>query len=147
MGTSGVTAAAVINFAAHLEDRSALFYKKLVDQFPDKADFLRSFVRESELNKVLVVRTYQETVTDALETGYSFEGLSLDGVIPEEVWSDKADFAAAISSALGLERAASAFYIDVSSRSKTLLSTIYMAFRKVEGVRRKRLVKLESLHA
>jgi hypothetical protein len=145
LGARGVTAAAVITFAEHLEDRSVLFYERLSEQFPAHADLFRGFAKEDRSSKVLIVRTYQETVTDALETGFSFEGLDLDGVVEEDLWSDHPDLPRAIESAVALERAASGFYAEAAERSKTLLSTIYMAFRKIRTVREKRLAQLGSL--
>ncbi len=97
------------------------------------------------MNRTLLTRTYQETVTDALETGFSFEGLNLDKMIPEGVWKDNSEMIDAINCALELERASVAFYADIANRSRTLLSTIYTAFNKVEKGRRSRLAKLESL--
>ncbi len=135
----------MVSFAQRLEERSELFYEKLCEQFPSQADLFHVFAHEDKLNKVLVTRTYQETVTDALETGYSFEGLNLNGIIPNDVWADHPDLPGSIEGAILLEQAAASFYADIAGRSEMLLSTIYTAFKKIEGVRRKRLPKLESL--
>lgn len=139
------TASAVVSFAERLEDRSALFYERLSKQFPDYAHIFKDLAHESKLNKVLIVRTYQETVTDALETAYTFEGLDLEGAIPSDLWQERSDFTGAVGSAIALERAAAEFYNNVASRSRILLSTIYAAFKKVQGTRESRQTKLENL--
>lgn len=139
------TASAVVSLAEQLEDRSAQLYERMSEQFPDHKKIFKDFARENRLNKVLIVRTYQETVTDALETAYAFEGLNLEGAIPSDFWKERLDFPGAVSAALTLERAAAEFYANVASRSRTLLSTIYVAFKKVEEARKSRLTKLESL--
>jgi rubrerythrin len=135
----------VVSFAGRLEERSTSFYNKLAEQFPDHADIFRSCAREGNLNKVLLIRTYQETVTDALETGFSFEGLDLKDGVPEGVWEQSANLKEAVGNAIVLERAAVNFYADIAGRSQILLSTIYSAFKRVEAVRRNRLAKLGSL--
>ena len=136
-----------MSFAERLEDRSALLYERLSEQFPAHADLFKSFARENTMNKVLLTRTYQETVTDALETGFSFEGLNLNDAIPGDAWTDSQELSEAVNNALMLERASVAFYADIADRARTLLSTIYTAFNKVERARRNRLAKLESLKA
>jgi hypothetical protein len=141
----GTTTSGVISFAERLEERSALLYERLSEQFPAHADLFGSLAREDKMNKVMLTRTYQETVTDALETGFSFEGLNLNDAIPEGMWKDLPELGAAVNNAIVLERASVAFYGDIAARSQTLLSTIYTAFRKVGKARSNRLPKLETL--
>ena len=138
----GVTTSGVVSFAEGLEDKSAFLYQTLSNQYPAHADLFGAFARESRMNKVLVTRTYQETVTDALEMGYSFEGLELEKAIPEGIWERKP----ALAGAVELERSAVAFYSDVAQRSQTLLSTIPSVFRKIAHSRKTRLAKLETLN-
>lgn len=142
-----VTTSGVISFAEQLEDRSAQFYQRLSDYFPAHADLFKTFAREDRMNKTLVIRTYQETVTDALETGYSFEGLKLDGAVSDAIWEEKSDLRSAIDAAVELEESAASFYDNIAHRSQTLLSTIPMVFRKIAGNRKARSVRLRSLIA
>jgi rubrerythrin len=147
LASQGTTTSGVVSFAERLEERSAVLYERLAEHFPEHAQLFGGFARDSKSSKVLVTRTYQETVTDALETGYSFEGIDLKAAIPNDVWKDPADLAEAIDLSMQLEEAAIQFYGDIAGRSRTLLSTIYTAFRRIEGIRKNRLVKLESLRA
>jgi rubrerythrin len=91
------------------------------------------------------MRTYQETITDALETGFSFAGLSLstyevDVELPHGIELDQA-----LAKAIALEERAIAFYQAVAERSEPLLATIPRAFRRVARTRRRRLEKLAAL--
>jgi hypothetical protein len=139
-----VTASAIISFSAKLEDGTSAFYEEMAGRFPDYGEQLLAFAQEGRKNKTQVVRTYQETITDALEACYSFEGLDLDQYAVETVLPENVSFADAVKLALALEEKACAFYQDVAERSKALLATIPGAFRRVAKKRNKRLLKLQS---
>jgi rubrerythrin len=137
------TASAVINFAEKLEDQSSSFYEELAKKFADDKEAFDSFAKESEKSKVLIVRTYRETITDAIEACYSFEGLNLDDYHVKPVVADTR--AESLKTAIQLEDKAIKFYTDVAERSKSLLATIPMAFERVAKSRKNRKLKLESL--
>lgn len=141
----GATASAVISFSEKLEESSSRFYEKLAATYPAHKDLFDSFARDGRKNRTLLVRTYQETVTDALETGYSFKGLELRSFVPDEQLQEGTGLKSALESAVALEKEAARFYTDISERSKTLLSTIPAAFKKVAENRRGRIQKLEAL--
>jgi len=139
------TASTIINLAEKFEDDSASFYEKLAERFEkDKAVFL-SIAQESKKNKVLVVRTYRETITDALEACFSFEGLDLKKYAVEAKLGERASYAEALKTAIDLEDKISRFYSDAAELSKNLLATIPAAFRKVAERRNSRIRVLESL--
>ena len=140
-----LTASSIISYVQDLEDRSAAFYSELPERFEGHRETFLKFGAESKKNKVAVVRTYQETITDALEACFSFEGLDLasytvDTTLPEDVNLGKA-----LQVALALEDAAVRFYIEVAERSQALLATIPRAFRRVARKRSKRKEQLEAL--
>jgi rubrerythrin len=138
-----VTASAVITFAEKLEDQTSSFYEELAKKFANDKEAFESFAKESEKSKILVVRTYRETITDALEACYSFERLNLDGYkVKLSTVSDRAE---SLKTAIQLEDEAIKFYSDVAERSKSLLATIPMAFERVAKSRKSRKLKLESL--
>jgi rubrerythrin len=137
------TASAVINFAEKLEDQSSSFYEELAKKFADDKEAFDSFAKESKKSKVLVVRTYRETITDAIEACYSFEGLNLDDYYVKPVVAGTR--AESLKTAIQLEDKAIKFYTDVAERSKSLLATIPMAFERVAKSRKNRKLKLESL--
>lgn len=146
MKTYNPTTSGVISYIESLEDHSAEFYQKLADRFSEYSSLFAGFVRESKLNKVMIIRTYRETITDALETGYSFEDLNLEDVLPKDIWNEKQDLAKAVEGSLDLERAVSVLYDDLANMSKDHLSTVTVAFEKVGLKRKARVPILETLN-
>ena len=139
------TAATVINFVQELEDKSAAFYEELARKFPECASTFLSFSESSRKNKVLVTRTYQETVTDAIETGYSFKNLNMNNYAAQTTLGERTGYEDALKVAIQLEEKACKFYSDVTERCNSLLATIPRAFKKVAQERCERKLKLESM--
>ncbi len=145
MGEPKATASIIIHLAEKFEDDSSDFYEELAKGFEEnKATFL-SFANESKKNKVLIIRTYRETITDALEACFSFEDLDLNKYAIKTNLSGDASFSDALNMAIALEDKTSKFYTDVAELSKNLLATIPAAFRKVAERRNRRKKVLESL--
>lgn len=145
MEEASVTAATIISFAEKLEDSSAKFYEELALRFGAQKDKFLTFAGECRKSKTLVVRTYQETISDALEACFSFEGLKLsDYAIAEMSLTGKSDVQA-LQVAIELEERASQFYEDVAGHCGVLLATIPRAFRRVAETRRKRRQELQEL--
>jgi rubrerythrin len=140
-----ITASAVISFVERLEEDSACLYEQLARRFEDQRDRFLTFARDSEKNRVLVVRTYRETITDALEACFSFEGLDLAGYAVETTLAEDASLAEALAATIALERKACAFYADVAQRSQSLLATIPGAFKRVAKRRGRRGLELEAM--
>ena len=145
MEDSNVTASAIISFVEQLEDSSSRFYEGLAERFADNRDRFLAFAKESGKNKELVIRTYQETITDALEACYSFEGMRLQDYDVEHTLAGGAGYPEALKMAVELEGKASQFYQDVAERGQALLATIPRAFRKVADRRSKRKLELQAL--
>ena len=145
-GQSNVTASAVISFAEKLEAESSGFYRKLAQRFEGnhKETFL-FFVNESEKNRKLITRTYQETISDALEACFSFEGINLNDYRVQTALRDETNVSEALNIAIELEEKAGKFYLDVAERSRSLLATMPRAFGKVAEKRNSRKIKLRSL--
>ena len=140
-----ITASAVISFCSDWEDAAARFYQTLSTCFDGQAQLFGAMAAECVKHKALIQRTYQETVTDALETGYSFEGLNLQEYVVDLSLAPDADLNAAIDVAVALEKRAIAFYEDVARRSQSLLATIPRAFERVAQRRSERLSELEAM--
>jgi len=139
------TASAIINFAERLEDDSSGFYQKLAQKFPRNETMFISFAEESKKNKVLITRTYRETITDALEACFCFEDLNLSNYSVNTSLANDASYPDALRIAVELEDKTSRFYLDVAELSKSLLATIPAAFRKVAERRNNRKQLLKSL--
>jgi len=132
-----VTASAVISFTQRLESGSASFYEEMAMRFVEHQETFLGYAKASQKNRLLVTRTYQETVTDALETGYSFEGLRLDDYLADSTAPVGMTLDDALAKALALEEKAVAFYEEVAERSQSLLATIPRAFRRAAKKRRR----------
>jgi hypothetical protein len=145
MADQTITAAFVVSFCEKLEDGSARFYAELAQRFPEQSETFEGFVKDCAKNKLNVVRTYQETITDALEAGYSFAGLKLGDAMFGIALPTGVGLAEAIKLAVALEDQAVAYYVDIADRSQALLATIPGAFRKVAKNRANRKRTLEAL--
>ena len=146
MERANLTASAIIKFAQDLEERSMRFYEELARRFGKHEETYRVFAKDSKRNGVLITRTYQETITDALEACFGFEGLDLADYHVNRVLAEDISYSEALQAAINLEEAATSFYVDAADRSESLLATIPGAFRRVAKKRGKRKVKLQVLH-
>jgi rubrerythrin len=144
MEEPNVTASTIISFAEKLEDDSSKFYKQLAEKYMENKELFLSFAEESRKNKVLLIRTYQETITDALEACF-IKGINLNDYIAETTLAEDANYSTVLKMAIELEEKAGNFYLDIAERSKSLLATIPIAFRKVAERRNNRKLKLKSL--
>ncbi|MGD2147868.1 MAG: hypothetical protein PVH41_14320 [Anaerolineae bacterium] len=141
-----VTASAVISLAEELEDEAAAFYEQLAERFTDQEVAFLGFVKEGTKNKTLVVRTYRETISDALEACFSFEGVDLGAYrTPAEGIDPSTGYAEALVSAIEREERAIRFYDEMAERSQSLMATIPMAFKRVAKTRGKRKLELQAL--
>ena len=145
MSQAPMTAATIIRFCTDLEARSEAFYQALAARFAEQSAAFARMARDCKKSSTQVTRTYQETVTDALETGFSFASISLADYEADTELPAEADLPQAVGQALALEETAIAFYQAVAASSESLLATIPRAFRRVAKTRRRRREKLESM--
>lgn len=145
MADQTITAAVVVSFCEKLEDSSAALYEEMAKRFPEHGAIFSGFAKDCAKSKLAIVRTYQETITDAIEAGYSFEGLQLGEPTFGLALKAGMSLGEAIQTAIALEDKAVAFYLDIADRSQALLATIPGAFRKVARTRAQRKAKLESI--
>lgn len=137
------TCSAIISFAEKLESNSSKFYEELAEKYEENKEIFLAFAKEGRKNKVLVTRTYQETITDALEA--CFIQIDLSNYLAETTLKEDMSYLDALKMAIELEEKASKFYFDAAEQSKSLLATIPRAFRKVAERRNNRKPKLKSL--
>ncbi len=139
------TASEIIRFAVELEDTTAKFYEGLATRYPEAKEIFSSFVKENRKNKILVQRAYNEVVTDAIETGFSFEGFEADPYMIDVDLAQGADLARAVKKALEIEEKTQAFYATAAEMSKALLADIPRTFERIAKKRTERKAKLTSL--
>lgn len=144
MEGSVLTASQVVGFAEKLEDDSAAFYQTLAERFEAGRETFLGFARESKKNKTDLVRTYQETITDALEATFSFEGFQLPALDLAAADASAMEFAEAVRLALATERTAADLYRRVADKAQDLLAGIPRAFSRVA---RRRAGRMETLQA
>ena len=137
------TCSAIISFAEKLEGNSSKFYEELAEKYTEDKEIFLAFAKEGRKNRVLVTRTYQETITDALEA--CFIQINLSDYLTETTSKEGMSYLDALEMAIELEEKASKFYLDVAEQSKSLLATIPRAFRKVAERRNNRKLKLKSI--
>ena len=139
------TASAVISFAKNLESDSAAFYVNAAQTYPQAAEAFLLLSEENKRNRILVERTYYEVISDALEAGFSFEGLNSDDYpikpesIPDESYSD------VLKRAMGIEGDIQEFYLAAAEKSRSLMADIPRVFERVARKRDQRKLKLSSL--
>ncbi|MFQ6067404.1 MAG: hypothetical protein ACE5K3_09015 [bacterium] len=139
------TASQVINFAVELEDKSAKFYHDLAQKYKEGKEAFLSLVKDNKKNKLQVQRAYQEVVTDALETGFSFEGLGADDYLIETGVAENENFLGAREKALDIEEKIQNFYLNAAKMSKSFLADVPRAFERIARKRDERKEKLKSL--
>ncbi len=140
-----VTTSDVIGFIERLEDDSSKLYYEMAEKYPCQKDIFLKYAEECEKSKILVTRTYQETITDALEACFSFKGLELEEHKIEIYVPKKTSFAEDLKRAIGMEEKAIKFYEEVIECSRGLLATIPNAFKKAAKIRSRRTLELEKL--
>ncbi len=145
MRNSTLTASAIMSFAEKLEDDSSAFYEKLAARFDEGQEAFLGFAKDSKKNKTHLVRTYQETISDALEATFSFEGLELPDYDFETALAEDTSFKDALEMALEIEEQASDLYFQIADQAQSLLATIPRAFSRVAKKRRARKESLRPM--
>jgi rubrerythrin len=134
-----------MRFAEALEDDSAVFYQALAERFEAGRETFQGFAKESRRNKTELIRTYQETITDALEVTFSFEGLTLPSFDLATKDPSSMGLAEAVAVAIETERRAADLYRQIAAKAQSLLATIPRAFSRVAGRRAERVAALQAL--
>ncbi len=138
------TASEVISFARKLEDTGAKFYEELAEKRSEGRDILLSLAKENRKNKILVQRVYNEVVSDALETGFSFEGLNVDEHIVEGAVIEDVPSSDVLQRALDVEDETQKFYLNAAEMSRSLLADIPRVFETLGKKRDQRKERLKS---
>ena len=139
------TSSEVIRLAGDLEVKTALFYESLAQNYPQGKEVFLSLAKENQKNKTMVQRTYQEVVSDALETNFSFENLQVNSDILDVSLPQEAKFSDALKKALKIEERIQEFYSTAAKVSKGLLADIPRLFERIAKKRGERQGRLKSL--
>ena len=126
------------------EQAAEQFYRGLAARLAPQQAVWSRCAQACAKNQVQVARSYQETISDALEVGYTFAGLTLDAT-PVPCADALADLAAAVEQALALEERAASAYEQVAECAEGLLATIPRTLRRAAEIRRRTAALIAAL--
>lgn len=130
------TAAAVISYISRIENETAEFYETVCRTHSDLRSMVEAFSNENRKFETRVKRAYYSVVSDALETGFSFQGVSEDVVVPRiDPSAGPADI---LKMSHDLETRIQELYESASASSKVLLPDVSRAMAQVVRSREKR---------
>lgn len=142
------TASALLSFYSQMEDDITHFYQTLADweAFSQGQQTFHAFAQESQKHKKMILRTYREIVSDALETSFSFIGVktedyTLDTELPPDITYEKA-----LTKAEIIEEVSAKFCVTARQQSQSLLAGIPQAFQRVAKRKVQRKQILQTLH-
>jgi len=136
------TAAAVISHMANLEQASAEFYEQWAPRLPRGADRLRALAKENRKNGGRIRQAYYDSVTDALETAFSFTGITADIEFPAP--GPTTPPAEVLREALRLESEIQAFYESAAASSRLLLADVSRVMARLAHRRGARRAEIQS---
>jgi rubrerythrin len=136
------TAAAVISHMANLEQASAEFYERWAPRLPRAEDRLRALAKENRKNGVRIRQVYYDSVTDALETAFSFPGITADIEIPAP--GPTTPPGEVLHAALRLENEIQAFYESAAASSRVLLADVSRVMTRLAQRRGPRRAEIQS---
>jgi hypothetical protein len=145
MEYANITTSAIMSYSEKLEEQSTVFYKTLARRFMDQQDLFLRFSKECKKNKTHLLRTYQETISDALEATFSFEALEFPDIEYDSLMNEEVSFSDVVKGAAAIENQAAEFYTLVADQAQSLLATIPRAFTRVAKARRSRSETLLEL--
>lgn len=139
------TAAAVISLMANLEQASEKFYLQWASRLPGFEERLTDLAKENRKNAARIRQAYYNTVTDALETAFSFKGLTADIEIPAtELSATPSEF---LQSALRVEGEIEAFYKRAAGLAKPLLADVSRVMDRLADGRKRRQAEIRHMLA
>ena len=139
------TASSAISFARKLEEDSAALYEEIARAHPEAEEVFSGFVRENKRYTELVNRTYYGVISDALEGGFSFEGLDTNDFPVEKQLSGSTTYQDALKAAIVTEESIVGFYRAASETSRSLLADVPRIFDQIVRKRGTRLERLKTI--
>ena len=136
------TASSVINYISKIETESADLYNRCADNYSDYKDLFRSLAKENKQFGQRIKKAYYSSVTDALETNYSYKGLYADIDIPKT--EDSKSAADQLSACLKMEKHIQSLYNQAADLSKGLLDDVNRVMNRLARSRDKRIEILNS---
>lgn len=144
MSDAPLTTSTVMRLLDEQERASARFYQGLAERFPAQHALWSRCASVCAKNQVQVARSFQETISDALEVGYAFSDLLLaELTVPAA--SAPNDLAGAVGLAQTLEEQAARYYEQLADSAESLLATIPRTLRRAAENRRRNAANIGAL--
>jgi len=140
------TAAQVVGLARRLARQSAEFYAGLAETDVDHRDQFQAYSCQDSRSTKQIEQAYRYVVSDALETGFSFD-LEADDYTLQLALGRAAGLAAQIGQAKKVEEMIIRFFRDAASQSESLMADIPQLFRTLASKRIRRLNDLAELES
>ena len=138
------TTAQVVDLAKRLGRQSAEFYANLAEADVDHRDLFQAYSRQDSGSTKQIEQAYRYAVSDALETGFSFD-LEEDDYALQFALEGAAGPADRIGQAKSIEEVAVRFFRDAARQSESLMADIAVLFRALARKRMRRLAELAEL--
>lgn len=137
------TAAAVISYISKIEQESASFYEKWASSHESLRQAFLSFAEGNKRHEKNIKLTYYSVISDALETGFCFKGLTAEVSVP--LLKNDASPHDILAASIEIETEIQEFYMKAAGLSKSLLADIPRAMERVAKDKDKRKIKLRLL--
>jgi len=140
------TLSSAINFYKNLEDTASRFYEKYArdENYSTMRELFLDLARDNIKQKNIILRTYQEAITDVLEVGSALEGLREEDYRLPKTPSAGSKNKDILEYALILEDCGIRFCFDVSIKIRTLLTDISRSFESAGKRKRERKMRVEN---
>ena len=139
------TAGAFIRFHGEIEDKIIDFYKNLAidERYSEGRDTFSDFSKENQKHKEMILRTYREVITDALEAAFPLRSLDeADYEINTKLTGDM-NLQDVIKRAIEIEEKSQKYCVDAGESTSGLLADIPQAFEWVARRKTRRIQKLK----
>ena len=141
------TAGAFIRFHGELEEKIKEFYERLaaIDKYSVGRENFLSFSKENQKHKDMILRTYREVITDALEAAFPLKNLDEVDYEMNTKLTEDMSLREVIERAIEIEENSYKYCRDAGESTSGLLADIPQAFEWVATRKTRRIHKLESL--
>ena len=141
------TAGAFIRVHGELEDKIKEFYESLaaIDKYSAGRETFLTFSKENQKHKDMILRTYREVITDALEAAFPLKNLDEVDYEMNKKLTEDMSLREVIERAIEIEEKSYKYCRDAGESTIGLLADIPQAFEWVAIRKTRRIHKLESL--
>ena len=143
------TTSAFITFYVKLEDEIITFYNNIArnGNYKDFRDYFLTLANENKKNKVMVLRTYREVVTDAFEGGFPLFPLDEDDFSINTDLSGVESLVFVLKKSKEIEEISQRFCKGVAESTLGLMADVPQAFQwvaKKKSLHIEKLIKIMS---